>query len=44
MAVGGDQLAVDDAGFCRETKNRRSDPREPASQIAAIPAVMRCTA
>jgi hypothetical protein len=35
----GNQLAIDDAGFCREPEDGRGDPLEPAAQIAAILAV-----
>jgi hypothetical protein len=38
---GGDQLAIDDAGLRWQPENSRSDPREAAGQIAAIPAVHR---
>jgi hypothetical protein len=40
----GSQFTIDDAGSCREPEDGRGDPREPTAEVAAIPAVMRCTA
>jgi hypothetical protein len=44
VTARGDQLAVDDAGFCRESQDGRGYRREAAREVAPIPAVMRCTA
>jgi hypothetical protein len=41
VAASGDQLTVDDAGFCREPKDGRGDRWEPARKVAPIPAVDR---
>jgi hypothetical protein len=36
VTAGGNQLAVDDAGFCRESQDGRGDRWEPARKVASI--------
>jgi hypothetical protein len=39
MLACGDQFAVDDVGLCREPQDGRSDAREAARKVSAIPPI-----
>ena len=41
VAAGGNQLAINDAGLCREAEDGRGDRWKPAREVSAIPTIDR---